>query len=680
MPVSKPIRWILYILGGLIASLLLIVILLAIIRIPINLSSQKDLVESTASLALGRTVKIDDKIVITTSVRPIFSLEGLRISNPKGFEKGDFLKMKTAEIQVRLLPLLLGKLQISKFSVKGLAVMLVENKTGAVNWTSPTPEKSKSEPPPPPKPSSEDNRLELTSDSLVLAKLVLEDILVDYRSPGQAKPLQFKIEECTGDMLPGRPFILSMKGKLLNESFLTTVEIGSLQELVEDNRSRMVVKTEIANTQFDFAGSLDLARALRSLHLNTMVAGDNLDSLNGLSELDLPPLKAYKAAAQLSLQRDRLELSNLILQVGKSKLTGKMTADRSGGKPQVTIEFNSPLIQLDDFDLGDWSPEKDAAGQPEGSQDRDKKAETAKPENEESSTDQPVEELLSPKVLARYNVRMNVKAEKVMSGSDELGSGNLTATLKEGSFNLDHLKLNIPGGSFSLAATLKPDPQAPQASVRAVMDKFDFGVLVRRANPKAKMGGTINLDVDLKSSANSFEKLMANGNGYFDFSGRLENLKAGIIDLWAVNVIAAVASGKDSKPSEINCVLGRWTMKEGLLQPDVFVIDTTKIRICGKGQVDFKKETIDLKMAPTPKKPEFFSLATPVEVRGHFADFGVDIQAGGLFGTTIRFIASPVTVPLRRLFSKDLPADGADVCGMIIGPADRSTKAPAGCR
>ena len=679
MRVSKPLRWILYILGGLIASLLLIIILLSIIRIPIDLSSHKGLVESAASLALGRSVQIDDKIVITTSVRPIFSLEGLRISNPKGFEKGDFLKMKTAEIQVRLLPLLLGKLQIAKFSVKGLAVMLVENKTGAVNWSSQTPEKSKPEPPPPPKSPSEENRLELTSDSLVLAKLVLEDISVVYRRPGLAEPLQFKIEECTGTMLPGRPFILSMKGKLLNEAYVTTIEIGSLKELVEESRSRMEIQTDIAKTQFNFAGSLDLAKALRSLNLKASVTGERLDSLNGLLDLDLPPLKSYKAAAQLAMRRDRLDLSDLILQVGKSKLTGKMTADRSGGKPDVAIELKSPLIQLNDFDVGDWSPEIGDSDQPAPQPDPKKEEVSKASQDQKSSPDGEVEELLSLKVLTKFNARIDVNAKKVMSGTDELGSGVLTVTLKDGRFSVDPAQLTVPGGSFTLAATLKPDPQAPQASVRAVMDKFDFGVLVRRANPKADMGGIINLDVDLKSSANSFEKLMANGNGYFDFSGRLENLKAGIIDLWAVNVIAAVASGKDNKPSEINCVIGRWTMKDGLLSPNIFLIDTTKIRICGKGQVDFKKEILDLKMAPTAKKPEFFSLATPVEVKGNFADFGVGIQAGGLIGTTIRFIASPVTVPLRRLFSKDLPGDGGDVCGMAIGPENRSVKAPAGC-
>ena len=310
-----------------------------------------------------------------------------------------------------------------------------------------------------------------------------------------------------------------------------------------------------------------------------------------------------------------------------------------------------------------------------------KKEKTAKAaQDQKSSADEGADELLSPEVLARFNVRMNVKAEKVMSGTDELGSGVLTATLKDGRFSLDPVILNIPGGSFSLAASLKPDKKAPQASIRVVMKKFDFGVLVRRANPKADMGGLINLDVDLKSSADSFDKLMASGNGYFDFSGRLENLKAGIIDLWAVNLIAAVVSKKDEDASKINCVVGRWTLKDGLLKPDVFLIDTTKIRICAKGQVDFRKEHLDLKMAPTPKKPEYFSLATPIEVKGSFDDFGVGIQSGGLIGTAVKFVASPVTTTLQRLTGKELPADGADVCGMVIGPQDRSAKAPAGCK
>jgi uncharacterized protein involved in outer membrane biogenesis len=114
MRVSKFLRWVLYIVGGFIAALLLIIILLSIIRIPIDLSRQRGMVASAASLALGRTVYIDDKIEVSTSLRPVFSLEGLRISNPKDFEEGDFLKMKTAEIRVHVLPLLMGKIKVEQ--------------------------------------------------------------------------------------------------------------------------------------------------------------------------------------------------------------------------------------------------------------------------------------------------------------------------------------------------------------------------------------------------------------------------------------------------------------------------------------------------------------------------------------------------------------------------------------
>ncbi len=669
MRVSKSLRWVLYIVGGFIAALLLILILLSIIRIPIDLSSQRKMVESAASLALGRTVNIDGKIEVSTSLRPVFSLEGLRVSNPKNFEAGDFLKMKTAEIRLHVLPLLMGKIKVGKFSVKGITVTLLENKQGAVNWSSQTSVEGKSEVPPKPRPSNKETQLKLTSDSLVLTKLVMEDIVVDYHRPGMTESMQFKIDECTGTMLPGKPFILSMKGKLLNEPYVTETEIGSLQELVEKSRSRMEMITEIAKTRFNLAGTLDLAKVTHSLHLKTSVTGDHLESLNGLLRLDLPPLKSYKAAFELSMRRDRIELTDFAIQVGKSHLTGMMTADKSGSKPEVTVELHSPLIRLNDFDVGEWSPEKNDAKQSLAKDGRGKKSEAVR-----------TGELLSSEVLAKLNVRVDVKAEKVVSGNDELGSGVLTATLKDGRFALDPVRLNMPGGSFFLAASLKPDIKAPEASVRATIENFDVGVPVRKARPESDMGGIINLDVDLKSSADSFGELLAKGNGYFDFSGRLENLKAGIIDLWAVNVIAAVISRGKENQSKINCLVGRWTMKDGLLTPDVFLIDTTNIRICGKGQLNFNNGQIDLKMASTPKKAEYFSLATPIEVKGHFSDFGLGVQPGGIFGTTIKLIASPVTTTFKRLINKGLPADGNDVCAIPIGPENRSTEIPEGCK
>ena len=121
------------------------------------------------------------------------------------------LSLSTAEVQVHVLPLLQGKLKISKFRVNGLAVMLIENKAGNVNWAFQIPAESESETSAKPEAPAEEGPMELTSDSLVLTRLVLEDISVDFRRPEMDEPLQFKIEECTGTMLPGKPLVLSCR-------------------------------------------------------------------------------------------------------------------------------------------------------------------------------------------------------------------------------------------------------------------------------------------------------------------------------------------------------------------------------------------------------------------------------------------------------------------------------------
>jgi len=261
---SKFLRWILYLAGSVIAGLILILIFLAFVRISVDLSGYKGVVEAAASKALGRTVQIDEKMLITTSLQPIFSLEGLRIGNPEGFETGDFLRMKSTRIQIRVLPLLLWKIKISEFRVKGLSVMLLQNQSGAVNWFSGT---SVDESPPEPTPrekqsGGKERSFEIGSDSFVLTQLHFEDIVVEYLAPGMKEPSQFQIEKCTGTMPAGKSFTLSMNGHVLKEPYSTVVEIGSLKEFLEDNRSWMEIKTDIAKTNIQFTGDIDLSHAV----------------------------------------------------------------------------------------------------------------------------------------------------------------------------------------------------------------------------------------------------------------------------------------------------------------------------------------------------------------------------------------------------------------------------------
>lgn len=658
------LRGIVYLLGGAIGIVLIGVIFLALVKMPIDLTGQKGLIESAAGHFLDRTVSVDGNLEVTTSLWPVFQMDGLRIGNPKDFPQGDFASMKHAEIQISVIPLLLGKVHIDDFSVEKILVTLRENKDGAVNWSSQRQIPSDKSAPEarPQETASTTDKVPLTSDDFVLQSLTFRDISVSFQGSSMAEPAVFRIDEAAGSGRAGEPFTLSLKGSLLNEQFTTTVEAGSIQELLEESRSWMKIHTEIAESQFAFEGDVDLARTHLSFRIKALVQSERLDSLNHLLHLDLPPLKSCRVGMILSWQDDRLELEDLEVQVGKSKLLGKGTIDTAASVPSANLEFNSPLIQLDDFDLGDWSPET---------------GKTAKAEKADAGEN--YADVFSPDTLSRFDFNLKVSADRVMSGSDELGSGTLTAALNKGRFSLDPVKLVLPGGSLYYAMSVKPGKVASEASVRAIVDNFDFGILARRAKPGTDMGGTLSLDVDLKSKARNLGELMANAKGHFDFSGHPVNLHAGIVDLWAVNLIAAIASKGDDKGSTINCVVGRWSMKDGILQPDAFVIDTTAIRICGTGQADFKQQVVDLTAAPTAKKPEYFSLATPIEIHGNFDDFELGISPGEILATTAKFVTSPVHTTIRRLLGDELPEIGDDVCGMNIGAKNRPTQLPLGC-
>lgn len=670
--------------AGMIGLVLSLTVFLTFVRIPVDLTGQKNLLEWAASRSLGRRVVIDGKIIVSTSLWPSFQIEGVRLGNPEAFDVGDFAVMKAAKVSVGVLPLLKWNIHIREFTVKGVSLSLMENEKGAINWSPHVAEKPQTGAPKEKK--SEKDRITLTSDAFVLEKLSMEDIAVSYERPGLEAPLEIRIDQCAGEALVGEPFTLSVQGRLFKEPFSAAVKSGSLQELLEENRSWSEININIAKTRIELTGELYLSQSMRHFDLKASVQGDRLDSLNELLKLDLPPLTSYRAQAHLSGRKGRIDLSDLEVRVADSILTGKMFIENAGSRSIASMELTAPQIQLNDFVFKAWSFGSGSKGEttkkraPAIKKDAAAVDRTRDPANRE---DERIKKLFSRDFLAGFDAQITIKAENVLSGKDKLGSGLMTAALKEGRFSIEPLQLNIPGGSFSFGVSLKPGAESSDATVKMLMKNFDFGILARRARPDTTMGGTMNLDVNLKSKAKDLKGLLTNASGYVDFSGTPENLQAGILDFWAVNLLTAITASAESKnkgqASKINCVACRWSAKDGILKPDAFVIDTSKIRICGEGKIDLNKERIDLVVAPTPKKPEFFSLATPLAVKGTFADFKMGIQSGGLIGTSIRFITSPFAVPFARLIDKGLPEDGGDVCSMSIGPDNRPEKPLPGC-
>jgi uncharacterized protein involved in outer membrane biogenesis len=255
--------------------------------------------------------------------------------------------------------------------------------------------------------------------------------------------------------------------------------------------------------------------------------------------------------------------------------------------------------------------------------------------------------------------------------------------LQDGRIQIEPLRLQLPKASLQLQASLKPGRQASDATLRLLIDNFDFGVLTRISNPESKAGGTVNVDIDVSASASNMRSILSGANGYLDVAARLENVSSSLVDLWAVNLLSSVVSSaiKDDQQPQINCAISRFRLENGLMTAEQLAVDTSRIRICGEGEISFVDESFNLVVKPNAKRPEFFSLATPLAVRGKFDDFRIGMKTGVLsLGTTAtKFAISPITTPFKRLFKDDLPEDGADICSLPIGPREQPLEPLPGC-
>lgn len=686
---KKILRSLLATIVGLLLLLILAFAIVTAFAIPIDLTRFKSPLEDLGAKLLGRPVQIEGPIVVATSLEPSFSLQGLQIQNPENFEQKDFLLMQEVRLQVRLLPLLKKKVHIPEFKVHNLSVTLEENEQEEVNWifgaqqqgnadvAENTEEPGKAEGDKAVTNSANRPAVHLQNDSLVVEVLDLQDISVAYFGKGEVEPKRFLLSKCNGAMDVGQPMKLDIKGKSGDYDYFALVSLASLEEFLVENSTWVEIDLNIAETDFTMVGNLDLEKAARSLTLSTSVEGENLSSFGEFLRLDLPPFTPYKLTTELHIQKGQAELRKLKVETGVSSLIGNARIEKVDEKVAASLDLHSPLIQIDDFVFEDWSWQG-------AEQEVDEAMATEEVVNEK---EQPVNEnkhegdnkgILHPEVLKKADCSLRVVMDKVESGEDFLGSGQLEVTLKDGRLNVAPLSLQLPGGGIDLEASLKPGIAKSEATLNVLIENFDIGILVRRSEPESDMGGNVNLRIDMSSSAASIPDLLRSGKGYFDFSGELQNFKAGVIDLWAVNLVSAIVSSTKNE-SQINCAVGRWSAQDGLLISDAFFVDTSKIRICADGRVNLKEEKLKIRVTPKAKKAEFFSLATPVKLQGTFADLHVKLGRGGVFGAAVKMIVSPVTTPLKRLFNDTIPSDGSDVCGMELGQENREEIFVPGC-
>jgi uncharacterized protein involved in outer membrane biogenesis len=479
-----------------------------------------------------------------------------------------------------------------------------------------------------------------------------------FQDPNTRGKLRIALESGGVKASAGAAVHVDMRGAVDGIPVSIAMQTATARDLVDPTLPvpfEFVARTSGAS--ITLSGAVDRPFSDREIEFALDIKGSRLDTLNALTGTSLPPWGPWAASGKFRISRSGYEMSSLLLQVGTSYLTGHGRIDTSVAPPRVDVTLAAPTIQLDDFRFGDWSPEEPG---PDGGAKRESLNDL---KQEAAAKGDRVQQIFSPEVLRRQNASLTVSVDQVISGSDVLGNGKLEAGLDNGHVVIGPVVVNIPGGSASLRLGYKPRDTSVGASLRIAVKHFDYGILARRIDPKTEMRGILSLDVDVSARAQYISELLRHGKGHIDFAVWPQNLKSGLLDLWAVNVLMALLPAVDSSSaSKVNCAIGRFVLNDGKLSEKTILIDTSRMRVTGKGKADFKGEDIDVYVEPRAKAPQFLSFPLPVELSGRFTDFHVGVRAADVAEMLAQFATSIVWVPVKSLFGTETPSDGHDVC------------------
>lgn len=569
-------------------------------------------------------------------------------------------QVKQASASLRLLPLLGRVVLIDTLMLSAPDIALARKKNGENNWTFPrqTQEADTAQPNP--------WRVDVRQLGLTQARL-------SYTDQMQQLALRAAIEEqdktaSTDEDSARYGLRVEMSGKFRNAKLKGWGRVGQLLSL-RDAAVEYPVDFEVraGNTRAQARGTVSNPRKLSGVDLQVQLEGDSMADLYGLTGLVLPNTPPYKTSGHLvgSLEPEHAtwDYEDFSGTVGESDLEGHLTYTSGQPRPHLRGQLKSKKLRL--ADLGPiigttQSTESD-------------KKETARPgkvlPNTKFATDR----------WGAMDLDIAFLGEKLLGPSSlPLDNLSMRATLKNGTLHLNPLRFGVAKGRIDTQVDLDGHTDPLNARIHATVDGLKLSALFPKVALMDKSLGRMDGAFALASRGDSIASMLASSSGEARLYVRDGTLSKQLLDLAALNlgsVIVTKLFGAD-KEVKLRCAMADFGIKNGMAQTRSVKLSTNEAVVEAVGTVDFGHEYINLRVKPESLQWKFFSLRTPLTVRGPFIDPKVGFEVGPLLARAGAAIVAAVAAPTAlALVPITVPAAEDDAeCAQLLARADEAVK------
>jgi len=588
--------------------IVLLIVALFVVVSSYDFNKLKPQIASAVQEATGRELTLGGDIELDFGLSPSLVVRDVSLQNADWGSKPNMAELKRFELQVALLPLITGEVQVKRLILIEPTLLVERNAKGRFNF-----EFAPAKPAAAKKPAEKPAEPAAGLPQLSFKEVRLEGAMLDYRDEQTKQRFEARVDGLTASAdSPSSPVQLELEATFDGQPISASGSVGSMESLLASGESwPLDLTAKAAGLACDIKGRVNTPLAPKSVDLSLNVQGKSLDGLEQLAKAELPlqgPLQV-----RLGLQSKTMKqfmLSELSVQAGESALTGSGVLDAGRAVPHISAKLHSPKLDLSGLAAGGAKKEPGAK-------------KPAQAEADRIFPDTPI----PTDVLRSLGADLSLDVDSLLLPQVKLSNVKLRLQIKDGTMTLEPLQADMAKGKLQGRLELSDRKGGLALKTKTTLKELALGDLLAQMQKGDMAKGSMDLEVDVSSQGRTVAEVMARMNGKTGIvvsNGQLNNkymdLIGGDLGQTLNRVLSPVKKARDY--TKLNCFVSMFDIKDGLAKVGVLLLDTEAMNVVGRGEVNLATEELDIGLDPSPKE-------------------GLDTKIAGKIGFSLGELAKP---------------------------------------
>lgn len=601
--------------------LLLVVIVAAAVALPFVLPREtiKAQIESRASEALGRSLRIEGPLELRPWRPFALTLTNVSLANPAWAEKPVLARIPRVELEVDALAYLSGTLALERLIIESPALAPEIGPDGTPSWqfASGTASGGGGE-------SGGGGDL----PEIRIGEIRVTDGTVELTDHGTGESRSFTDIELWARSEAGSPALnLDASVASAGERATLNAAVGNLNELLAGEPSSLTLDLSAPGLGLAADGEASPSGAAVLALTADMAPRVLLDWLGVVPELPEGTLETARLTVDVAASPAGLGLGGLALDIDDLRVTGDLDL-ALGERPRLSGTLDLGDLDLEPFIATGGTAAADGGGA--------------------TSEGWPTEPLDLPLPLP-LDIDLDLAFSSLRASGIELGAGTLAIGADQARTAIDIGSLALYDGGLTggvALTTAGANGGALGLDAHAEASGIQLQPLLAALADTDFVAGTGNFRLAATSSGESVDALVRGLNGegmLLARDGAIMGINIGAT-MRQVMTLGTQSAANEPRRTDFAETGGTFTITNGVLANDDFSLRAPVLRVSGEGTVDLGAQSLDYRLLPRvaatlqgqdAAREDAFQAGVPIRVDGPWADPAIRLDLDGMLSADI---------------------------------------------